>query len=93
MGAVSDPPRCPPEGHQGPSDPSRGQEPSRQAIAAAAARLGCSPQTITRHIEMGNLAALDIATQPRKRYFRVSDADLSAFEAARAAGSALEGEK
>lgn len=69
------------------------KKPSRQAIAAAAARLGCSPQTITRHIEMGNLAALDIATQPRKRYFRVSDADLSAFEAARAAGSALEGEK
>lgn len=73
-----------------PLTPAEGK-PTRQALAAAAARLGCSTQTVTRHIEMGNLAALDIATQPRKRYFRVSDADLSAFEAARAAGNADQG--
>lgn len=47
-------------------------------VPEAAQRLGASPQTVTRHIEGGNLAAVNIGTTP-KRYWRVAPAALAQF--------------
>lgn len=54
-------------------------------VAQAAARLGCSSETVRRLVMSRKLRALDISAGRcgRRRRFRIRQADLEAFEAAR----------
>jgi excisionase family DNA binding protein len=53
-----------------------GDAPQLMTVAQAGARLQCSPQTVTNLIDKGRLPALNVATGPRHRDFRIDPADL-----------------
>lgn len=76
----------PPRKHnEGISTPRQHHRPERFTLPASAAKLGCSPQTVSRLIEKGEMpGAVNIGTR-KKRFYRLSDNDLTEFAARRSA--------